>query len=428
MSDEFCRLTATEASQRIAAKQLTAEALVQSCLDRVAQRESVIGAWEYIDPDAILSEARKRDGETPRGPLHGIPVGIKDIIDTADMPTRMASPIYADNQPTKDAASVAAIRNAGGIIMGKTVTTEFATFKPGKTVNPHNVDHTPGGSSSGTAAAVADFMVPAGFGTQTSGSVIRPASFCGVCGMKPSFGAVSRQGVKLIVPSLDCVGYMARSFDDLSLIHAVVTGSQNMPLSDGPGGTPRIAICRSPLWRDAEPATVKAFEQTIDVLQSLGTGIEEIELPGHFDGLEAAHATIMDVGLARSLRPEYDAHRDLLSERLLERMERGMNRSTDEYLRALALAARCQSEIDAMLLDWDCFLTPSARGEAPVGFAMTGHPTFNMIWTLLHVACVTVPGLTGPTGLPVGMQLIARQGADNRLLALGKWLHARLVT
>ncbi|MBT5458317.1 MAG: amidase, partial [Rhodospirillaceae bacterium] len=351
---------------------------------------------------------------------------VKDIIDTDDMPTRMASPIYADNHPDRDAACVAAIRAGGGIIMGKTVTTEFATFKPGKTVNPHNITHTPGGSSSGTAAAVADFMVPAGFGTQTSGSVIRPASFCGVCGFKPSFGAVSREGVKLIVPSLDCVGYMARSFDDLSLIHAVVTGAENAPLPDGPSPSPRIAICRSPLWHDAEPATVAAFEQTINRLQDFGTGTEEIELPGHFDGLEAAHATIMDVGLARSLRPEYDSHRELLSERLLERMERGMNRSTNEYLRALALAARCRAEIDDLLSQWDGFLTPSARGEAPVGFAMTGHPTFNMIWTLLHVACVTVPGLTGPTGLPVGLQLVAGHGADNRLLALGKWLHSRL--
>lgn len=428
MNDELFELTATEASGLMAAGDITAEDLTRSCLHRIAAREDTVGAWEHLDPDAVLSEARKRDSETPRGPLHGIPVGIKDIIDTYDMPTRMASPIYADNRPDRDAACVAAIRAAGGIIMGKTVTTEFATFKPGKTVNPHNFEHTPGGSSSGTAAAVADFMVPAGFGTQTSGSVIRPASFCGVCGLKPSFGAVSRQGVKLIVPSLDSVGYMARSFDDLSLIHSVVTGGECAPLMDGPGQSPRIAICRSPLWRDAEPATVAALEQTISRLQSFGTETEEIELPGHFDGLEAAHATIMDVGLARSLRPEFDAHRELLSERLLERMERGMNRTTDEYLRALALAARCRSEIDEMLSEWDAFLTPSARGEAPVGFAMTGHPTFNMIWTLLHVACATVPGLTGPTGLPVGVQLIARHGTDNRLLALGKWLHTRLVT
>jgi amidase len=429
MSDELCNLTATEVARLIAARNISVEEFIRSCVDRVAAREDIIGAWAHIDPDTILAEARKKDSEPVRGPLHGIPVGVKDIIDTADMPTRMGSPIYEDHQPTSDAACVAAIKDAGGIIMGKTVTTEFATFRPGKTVNPHNTAHTPGGSSSGTAAAVADNMVPAGFGTQTSGSVIRPASFCGVCGFKPSFGAVSRQGVKVIVPSFDCVGYMARSFDDLALMHGAVTGgTPGLSLGDGPGRPPRIAICRSPLWRDAEPATVVAFEYTISRLQSLGTGNEELELPSHFDALEAAHATIMDVGLARSLRPEYDAHKDLLSDRLTERMERGMNVATDDFLKALALAARCRREIDTLLSDWDAFLTPSARGEAPAGFAMTGHPTFNMIWTLLHVACVTVPGLTGPTGLPVGMQLIARHGQDMALLSLGKWLHTRLVT
>ncbi len=427
MTDELCKLTATEASRLITDGEISAENLVKSCLDRVAARENTIGAWEHIEPEAVMAQARQKDLETPGGVLHGIPVGVKDIIDTADMPTRMASPIYVDNQPAQDAHCVAAIRNAGGLIMGKTVTTEFATFKPGKTVNPHNVAHTPGGSSSGTAAAVADFMVPAGFGTQTSGSVIRPASFCGVCGFKPSFGAVLRQGVKLIVPSLDCVGYMARSFDDLSLIHAVVTGRDATALEDGPPRLPRVAICRSPLWQDAEPATVNAFEQAIQRLEELGAETEQLELPEHFHGLEKAHATIMDVGLARSLRPEYDAHQELLSERLLERMERGMNSSTNEYLQALSLAARCQREMDELLGPWDGLLTPSARGEAPEGFSMTGHPTFNMIWTLLHVACVTVPGLTGPLGLPVGLQLVARQGADYELLRLGKWLHTRLV-
>lgn len=426
MSDDLFRMTATEASARIAARDISAVELVQSCLEQIAAREPVIGAWEHVDPDAALAQARMRDSETVRGPLHGIPVGIKDIIDTSDMPTRMGSPIYAKHQPTEDAACVAAIRAAGGIILGKTVTTEFATFKPGKTVNPHHVEHTPGGSSSGTAAAVADHMVPVGFGTQTSGSVIRPASFCGVSGFKPSFGAVSRKGVKLIVPSFDCVGYMARSFDDLSLIHSVVTGKENTTSAATSDQPLHIAICRTPLWKDAEPATVSVFEQTISRLKSAGAETEEIELPSHFDGLEAAHAIIMDVGLARSLRPEYDAHRDLLSERLLERMERGMNSSTDDYLRALALAARCRAEVDTLLSGFDAFLTPSARGEAPVGFSMTGHPTFNMMWTLLHVACITVPGFTGPGGLPVGVQLIARHGHDFRLLGLGKWLHTRL--
>ena len=426
MSDSLYTLTATEAAQMIAYGDLTAEALARACLDRVAEREQTIGAWEYIDPDAVIAEARQRDSERPRGPLHGIPVGIKDIIDTADMPTRRGSPIYADNRPKTDAACVAAIKSAGAIIMGKTVTTEFATFTPGKTVNPHNIAHTPGGSSSGSAAGVADFMVPVAYGTQTSGSVIRPASFCGLCGFKPSFGAVSRQGVLTIVPSFDCVGYMARSFDDLSMTHRVVTGSPPVPLTDGLDRAPRIGICRSHQWPQADQATVGAFETAVQRLAELGAGTEDITLPDHFAGLEAAHATIMDVALSQSLRQEYDDHLELISDLLRDRMERGMATTTDQFLQALALAARCRVDMVSLLAGWDGFLTPSAVGEAPEGFARTGVPTFNMVWTLLHLPCVTVPGLTGPSGLPVGVQLVARHGDDQPLLALGKWLHTRL--
>ncbi len=427
MSGGLNTLTATNAARKIAAGEFTAEALVRACLDRVNEREQTIGAWEYIDPDAVIAEAKHRDSEQPRGPLHGIPVGIKDIIDTANMPTRRGSPIYADNQPDADAACVAAIRSAGAIIMGKTVTTEFATFTPGKTVNPLNVAHTPGGSSSGSAAGIADFMVPIAYGTQTSGSVIRPSSFCGLCGFKPSFGAVTRQGVLTIVPSFDCVGYMARCFDDLSLTHRVVTGMPPLPLNDGLNRAPRIGICRSHQWPRADPASVDALEAATQRLAELGATIEDISLPAHFAGLEAAHATIMDVALSQSLRGEYDKHRDLLSDRLRERMERGMATSTNRFLEALALAARCRTDIAPLLADWDGFLTPSAVGEAPEGFAVTGVPTFNMVWTLLHLPCVTVPGLTGPAGLPVGVQLVTGHGGDLSLLALGKWLHSRLI-
>ena len=426
MSDSLNTLTATDAARKIASGELTAEALVRACLDRVSEREQTIGAWEFIDPDAVLTEAKQRDSEPPRGPLHGIPVGIKDIIDTADVPTRRGSPIYADNQPDADAACVAAVRSAGAIIMGKTVTTEFATFTPGKTVNPYNVAHTPGGSSSGSAAGVADFMVPIAYGTQTSGSVIRPSSFCGLCGFKPSFGAVSRHGVLTIVPSFDCVGYMARCFDDLSLTHRVVTGMPPLPLDDGLDRAPRIGICRSHQWNQADMASVQAFEAAARQLDALGAKTEEISLPAHFAGLEAAHATIMDVALWQSLRHEYDTHGDLLSDRLRDRMERGRATSTNRFLEALALAANCRADIGRLLADWDGFLTPSAVGEAPEGLTVTGVPTFNLVWTLLHLPCVTVSGLTGPTGLPVGVQLVASHGRDLSLLALGKWLHTRL--
>lgn len=426
MIEEPNLLTATEAAQRIAAGHLTSEELVRACLDRVDERESMVGAWEYIDPDAVIAQARQRDSEPPLGPLHGIPVGIKDIIDTADMPTRFGSPIYADNQPDADAACVDAIRSAGAIIMGKTVTTEFATFTPGKTVNPHDFAHTPGGSSSGSAAGVADFMVPIAYGTQTSGSVIRPASFCGVCGFKPSFGAVSRRGVLTIVPSLDCVGFMARSFDDLSLTHRVVTGLRPASVPDEPAAPPRIGICRSPQWREADPASKDAVETAARRVAELGAKTAEITFPAHFSGLQAAHATIMDVGLSRSLKHDYDKNRARLSDRLRERMERGMETTANAYLGALALAARCRADFTALMADWDALLTPSAVGEAPEGFANTGVPTFNMVWTLLHAPCVTVPGQIGPSGLPVGVQLVATHGNDTGLLAVAKWLHTRL--
>ncbi len=425
MANDLSRLTVTEATARIAQGALTSEALVAACLERVAAREAEVGAWEYIDPDAVLAAARQRDREPSRGPLHGVPFGVKDIIDTADMPTRMGSPIYADNRPKADADCVAAIRAAGAIVMGKTVTTEFATFRPGKTVHPHNPAHTPGGSSSGTAAGVADFMVPAGFGTQTSGSVIRPASFCGVCGYKPSFGAVSRKGVKVIVPSLDCVGTMARSVDDLALIQDVVTGRTPEPLPPHTRA-PRIAICTTPRWAEAEPATVAAMQQAKELLAKAGAESTTVALPPHFEKLWAAHATIMDVGLGRSLRPEYDAHKDLLAERLVARMERGMATPVQAWLDALALAYRCRTEFDAIAGEWDAVLTPSARGEAPKDLSNTGDPAFNMVWTLLHVPCVTVPGLTGPGGLPVGLQLVGPRGADRKVLAAAKWLHGKL--
>ena len=332
MSNDYNTLTATEAARSISSGDLTSETLVRACLNRIEARETELGAWEYIDPDAALAEARQRDTESPRGALHGIPVGIKDIIDTADMPTRHGSPIYAGNQPDKDAACFAALKEAGAIIMGKTVTTEFATFSPGKTVNPHNPAHTPGGSSSGSAAAVADFMVPIAFGTQTSGSVIRPSSFCGLCGFKPSFGAVSRQGVLTIVPSFDCVGYMARSFDDLSLTHHVVKGSAVQPLANEFDRPPRIGLCRSHQWSRAEPPSVDAFDATAAHLKELGANVDEMKLPDHFAELEATHATIMDVALSQSLRADYDAHKNQLSERLVERMERGMGTSTNKWI------------------------------------------------------------------------------------------------
>ncbi len=430
MDSDLNRLTASEAAAQIAGGKITSEALVQACLHRIIEREDAVGAWIFLDPDMALAAARARDAEASRGPLHGIPIAVKDIIDTADMPTELGSKIYAGRRPARDATCVARLRDAGALVLGKTVTTEFATFTPGKTRNPHNPAHTPGGSSSGTAAAVADFMVPAGFGTQTSGSVIRPASFCGVCGFKPSHSMVPLGGVLVLVPAFDCVGYMARSFDDLALIHGVLGGDGDpAPLADGPDGPgrpPRIGLCRSHLWDQAEPAGVAAFEEAAQQLTALGAETAEIDLPAGFAPLEEVHGVIMSVALSRSLKSEYDNHRDKISERLRTRIEQGLACPPDRFIRAVEAAARCRSEIETVFGDFDALLTPAARGEAPAGLSATGHPTFNMVWTLLQLPCATVPGLHGPSRLPVGVQLVGRRGDDRRLLSAAKWLHRRL--
>ncbi len=426
MSQNLNLLSATVAAKKIADQEISAEELIRSCLERIEEREQTIGAFEFIDPEAVIAQARRRDAEASRGPLHGIPIGVKDIIDTVDMPTQKGSPIYVNHQPEKDAACVASIKAAGAVIIGKTVTTEFATFTPGKTANPHNTTHTPGGSSSGSAAGVADWMMPIAYGTQTSGSVIRPSSFCGVAGFKPSFGMVSRMGVLTIVPSFDCVGYMARCFDDLALTHSVLVNQPYARLDDGLGRPPKIGICRSHQWPKADRESKDALETATTLLEKFGANIQDITLPGHFAALEAAHATIMDVALSQNLRTEYDTHLDQISDRLRERIERGIATDTNTFLKALALAAKCRTEINILLAEWDCILTPSAPGVAPEGFSITGVPTFNMIWTLLHLPCVNIPGLTGPKDLPVGVQLVSRYATDMVLLAVGKWLHNRL--
>jgi Asp-tRNA(Asn)/Glu-tRNA(Gln) amidotransferase A subunit family amidase len=430
MSQEPNRLTAVDAAAMIARGEITSEELVGACLDRIITREDIVGAWISIDPDAALASARAADRERSRGgeigPLHGVPFGVKDIIDTRDLTTEYGSKIYAGHQPDADSPCVEAMFAAGAVLLGKTVTTEFATFTPGKTRNPHNSAHTPGGSSSGTAAAVADFMVPAGLGTQTSGSVIRPASFCGVCAIKPSHGVVPLSRMLVLVPVFDCIGTMARSFDDLALIHDIQTGNSPTPLADGPGRTPAIGLCRSHQWDKGEPAARQTLETAAVRLTELGADIRDVVLPHHFADLPAVHGTIMNVWLSRNLANEYERFRDKLSERLRARIELGIETSADDFDRALKMAERCRSEIDDVLDDRDVLMTPSAPGVAPADLAFTGDPAFNMVWTLLQVPCVNVPHFSGPGGLPVGIQLIGRLGDDRRALEVAKWIHARL--
>ena len=335
-------LSAVEAARQIAAKKLTSEALVRDCLERIAAREDAVQAWEYLDRDAALEQARAADAGPPRGLLHGLPVAVKDLIDTVDMPTAYGTPVYAGHRPAWDAACVALTRAAGGIVIGKTVTTEFAGMYPGKTRNPHHPGHTPGGSSSGSAAAVADYMVPLAFGTQTAGSVIRPAAFCGVVGYKPSFGLISRVGVKALSDTLDTVGTIARTVPDAALLAAAVSGRADL-LVGRPLAVPlRVGICRTYEWKQAQPETVAAFERAAEKLAAGGIPVKEIKLPPTYASLVQAQSDIQLTEQAQSLAHERLTHGPQLSARLRGILEAGLQISSERYDAAQTLARNCR--------------------------------------------------------------------------------------
>jgi amidase len=419
-------LTATEIVHAIAAGETTCEAVVRDCLDRAGQREATVHAWAGIDPELALRQARERDRSPTRGPLHGVPIGVKDIIATADLPTEMGSPIYRGHRSTADAACVALVRAAGAVILGKTVTCEFAGMAPGATTNPHDVAHTPGGSSSGSGAAVADFMVPAAFGTQTGGSVLRPASYCGVFGFKPTFGAFNRNGVYPAAESLDTIGLLTRSLDDIELLSGVLElrpSSQARPL-DGP---PAIGLCRTPLWSMAQPETVSAIEEAAKRLRNAGARVREIVLPDEFAGLRnAARETINNFERAAAMAHEWNNHRELISDKLRKRIAAGHAMPHADYIAALRLGEECRARLPAVFEDVDVLLTPCVNGEAPRGLDETGDPGFQAIWTILHTPALTLPTHRGPRGLPVGIQLIAPRFADRRLLACAGWIWQEL--
>ncbi len=418
--------TAVQALGRIADGACTASVLVEACLARIEAREPVVGAWEHIDPEKVRARVHQVERGGAGGPLQGIPVGIKDLFDTADLPTGYGSPIYRGHRPAWDASCVALLRAAGAVVLGKTVTTEFAVYHPGKTANPHDPGHTPGGSSSGSAAAVADGMVPLALGSQTAGSVIRPASFCGVVGYKPTFGWVARAGAKALSDSLDTIGWFARSVADAALLASVLCGRP--ALGDPPPleTAPRIGTCRTHEWPLAGPATVAALGEASERLAASGTSQDLLELPDAFRGLAEAQSVIMAYEAARSLAFEHRCHGDRLSPELREIIDAGNACSPERYDDAQELARACRASLDEVFGPRDALLVPSARGEAPRGLSFTGDPVFNRSWTLLGVPCVNLPGLCGPQGLPVGVQLVGRPGQDERLLAVARWAEARL--
>lgn len=407
--------TALDAAGRIADGSLTCEALTRACLERIAEREPAVQAWQQLDPDTALEAARRID-RCGSGPLKGLPVGVKDIIDTADMPTAYGSPLYAGFRPPRDAACVALARQAGALMLGKTVTTEFAYFQPGKTRNPHDPGRTPGGSSSGSAAAVADGMVPLAFGTQTAGSVIRPASFCGCVGYKPSFGLIDRTGVRPFADSLDTVGVFAQTVEDAAFFVSVLAGRPKLRITEE-GFRPRVGLCRTHEWDAAAPATRAALEEAGRRLRAAGLEVRETALPEGFRGLLDAQKTIMAYEGARACAPERLTAPDRLSAKLRELLQAGVATAPDDYDAAKILAANCRAQSADAMGGFDVLVTPSAPGEAPQGLEATGDPVFNRVWTLLGAPCITVPGLTGPSGLPVGVQVVGRVNDDRRTLA-----------
>jgi Asp-tRNA(Asn)/Glu-tRNA(Gln) amidotransferase A subunit family amidase len=416
---ELFRLSAAEAARRIAAGKLTAVALTESCLERIRVREAEVGAWAYLDADQALAEARARDQAGPKGPLHGLPIGVKDIMDTADMPTAYGSRAYRGFRPAADAACVALARAQGAVILGKTVTTEFAALSPGKTRNPHDAAHTPGGSSSGSAAGVADCMMPLAFGTQTAGSVLRPASFCGVVGFKPSFGRVATAGTKPLSPSLDTIGGFARSVADVALFLAALSDRPEL-FPKEPAVAPRIGVYRPAPWSAAEPATVAALDAAREALGRAGSRLGERATFPTFDGLAAAQSTIMSYEAARNLAWERLNRPNEIMPRTAALLAEGLAVSTAAYDAARQEAQTARARLGEFFGEFDALLVPAAPGEAPA-IATTGDPVFNRPWTLLHLPCIALPGHRGPAGLPVGVQLVGRPGDDARLLAVARF-------
>lgn len=415
-------LSATQAIKALSKREIKATDLLLSCLDRIGQRESTLKAWTSLGKENALSRAKQLDKGAFQGILHGLPVGVKDLYDTYDLPTSYGSPIYANHYPSSDAVSVALIRQAGGIILGKTVTTEFATFKSGVTTNPHHTKRTPGGSSSGSAAAVADFMVPLATGSQTAGSIIRPASFCGVVGYKPSFGKVSIAGIKSLSLTLDTMGCFGRTVEDVGLGVAAMSGDHRLAKVETLHNKLRIAVCKTSNWSSAQKETATALAIARYSAEAISKGVvRDQKLPKGCDGLTQAQTRIMLSEMSRSLIFEKTNFPKKLSPQLSKQMDEGSAITYEQYAKDLQLASRAKASI-AYLFDEeiDILIAPSAIGEAPFAKDGTGDPIFCRGWTLLGLPCININVASGPNGLPVGVQLIAGRGKDHLLLSAAK--------
>ena len=420
-------LSASQAIKALSKREIKATDLLLSCLDRIGQRENHVKAWTSLGKENALTRAKELDKGAFKGILHGLPIGVKDLYDTYDLPTSYGSPIYANHYPVTDAVSIALIRQAGGIILGKTVTTELASFKSGPTTNPHNSRHTPGGSSSGSAAAVADFMVPLATGSQTAGSMIRPASYCGVVGFKPSLGKVSIAGVKSLSVSLDTMGCFGRTVEDVGLGVAAMSGDHRLAKIETLHNKPRIAICKTSNWSLAHQETATAMAVARHAAERIAKStVVDLKLPKSCDDITQVQTRIMLSEMSRSFLFERTHHPKKLSLILSKQINDGAAISYEQYAKDLLFAGNAKSSINALFNDEvDLLIAPSATGEAPDLKDGTGDPVFCREWTLLGLPCVNINVASGPNGLPVGVQLIAGPGKDHFLLSAARaFVHA----
>jgi Asp-tRNA(Asn)/Glu-tRNA(Gln) amidotransferase A subunit family amidase len=423
-------LTACDALELLRAGKISATELVRACLDRIALQEPVIGAWAYLNPDHALAAARACDTHVrthvPTRPLHGLPLGVKDVLETADMPTAYGSPIYKGWRPRADCAAVAIARKAGAIVMGKTVSTEFACGLSARTANGLNPDHTSGGSSAGSCAAVANHMVPFAFGTQSASSTIRQASYNGLIGMRPSMGLISIAGFKYSNGSFDTIGLVAREVDDVELLWCSQLG---VPFTRGrlPLSKLKIAVCR-PSWLDrADAAASAAIDAAMRGLTDAGVEIVRLALPAYYDDLVSLHQDIQAFEAARSYAWEYETYPDMLDRRVRGTIEHGFRIPFDRYVAMMRQARAARETFGELIGDADAILTAAAPGEAPFGYSKLGaafdemgDTTQSRAWTLLHVPVVTVPAIRGPNNMPVGVQLIGRFGDDQKILHISR--------